>query len=184
MLENQSRYLGFGITALVINLVVVVPAIYRIVTKHIHEDNDGKGPIWDPEHRICSTWKVIRLLGKLIACLLDSIFDSIYFMRLKTKPRMIHVPKYVHVVQGFILFTGKFLKFRDTVINLISAILKDCFAAWAVRRIVRKEKDENFTVMGNYLMFLACFYLEDLGQLLCQECLRLIYGLCSIGSVS
>ena len=42
--------------------------------------------------------------------LFDSIMDFVYYIKLKTEPRLIHVPGYVHVVQGVLLYTCKYLQ--------------------------------------------------------------------------
>ena len=39
---------------------------------------------------------------------IDSLFDALYFVKLKTDWRMIHVPAWVHVAQAALLYTCKF----------------------------------------------------------------------------
>ena len=38
---------------------------------------------------------------------IDSLFDALYFVKLKTDWRMIHVPAWVHVAQAALLYTCK-----------------------------------------------------------------------------
>ena len=54
------------------------------------------------------------------------------------------------------------------------AIPKDLIAAWCTRKIIEDPKDDN-KAAKKYLMFLASFVMEDLGQVLCQESVEIIF---------
>ena len=64
----------------------------------------------------------------------------------------------------------------------ILAIVKDWFAAWATRQNIKCQADEpqSHEVFGKYIIFLASFLLEDLGQILCQESVEVILLLSSL----
>ena len=49
--------------------------------------------------------KTMAVLSPMITQCLDSIFDALYFIKLRTEPRLIHVPTRVHVVQAVLLYT-------------------------------------------------------------------------------
>ena len=68
--------------------------------------DNQKQAVWDSKSISSSAWKVLKLVAPMISCLLDSIFDGVYFIKLKTAARIIHVPAWVHVVQGLLLYTG------------------------------------------------------------------------------
>ena len=49
----------------------------------------------------------MSLATTLLAQVADSLLDGLYFVKLKTNPRLVHVPAWVHGVQGTLLFTCK-----------------------------------------------------------------------------
>ena len=50
------------------------------------------------------------ILLPVLLQVIDSLLDALYFIKLKTSYRIIHVPPLVHVLQAFLLFTCKLLR--------------------------------------------------------------------------
>ena len=108
-LSNSAVYSSIAIPALIFNVLVVGHQLGKILAKDIHDS-----AVWDSNSKVSSTWTVFKLVSSLIASLLDSVFDALYFIKLKTIPRMIHVPKGIHIVQGGLLYLGElFLLFKN-----------------------------------------------------------------------
>ena len=97
--------------AMLINVSLVVSALVRILVRDIHATKDSFGetkePVWQSDSKFSSAVRIFFLLSPLLSSLADSIFDGLYFVRLQTQPRMIHVPTGIHVVQGFLIYLGE-----------------------------------------------------------------------------
>ena len=57
------------------------------------------------------SWKslIVSIMATLLTQVADSLLDALYFIKLKTEPRLIHVPPSIVAFQGFLLFTCKLL---------------------------------------------------------------------------
>ena len=133
-MENKYVYYAIAVPAMVINVVYVLWNLIQILREDIHSttcrDSPGmkdwnnsidmvfgttlsarvhhqKQAIWESKSKLSSAWKVFLLVSPMMSCLLDSVLDGVYFITLKTTPRMIHVPAWVHILQGLLLYTGK-----------------------------------------------------------------------------
>ena len=126
--DNKGVYYAVAIPAMIINVVVVVWQLNQIRLKDIHattyrdstkmnkfeklfstSDRVGgtREPVWQSDSQLSSAFKVCLLVSTLISCVLDSIFDAIYYIKLKTVPRIIHVRTHIDFLQGFFLYLGE-----------------------------------------------------------------------------
>ena len=48
--------------------------------------------------------KLLSILSIMMAQIADSLLDALYFINLKSKPRLIHVPAHIPAVQGVLLY--------------------------------------------------------------------------------
>ena len=127
-MDNEWMHYAVAIPATIINIIVIGWQLYQILQKDIHartcrdstemnkleklltaSDRAGKpkSPVWKSDSKLSSGFQVLLLLSGLFVCLLDSIFDAVYYIRIGTVPRMIHVPPYVHIMQGVFLYVGQ-----------------------------------------------------------------------------
>ena len=65
-----------------------------------------------------SYWKLLLIILQFLIILLplviqvgDSLIDAVYFVELKSKSRLIHVPAFVQVIQGGLLYTCEYKRF-------------------------------------------------------------------------
>ena len=60
------------------------------------------------------SWKslIFSIMATLLTQVADSLLDALYFVKLKTEPRLIHVPPSIVAFQGVLLFTCKCLLYR------------------------------------------------------------------------
>jgi len=79
---------------------------------------------------------------------------------LKRKARLFHVPAWVHIIQGILLFTST---------------IKDAITAYLVSNMVKNQFDwftmkprDNEKTLTEQVIFLAGFIFEDIGQVLLQ----------------
>ena len=66
---------------------------------------------WRLETELSVVSKIFRsglALSTIVTQFLDSVFDGLYFIKLKSESRIVHVPGKIHFVQGFLLYTCKF----------------------------------------------------------------------------
>ena len=121
--DNQHVYYYTAIPAMVLNCLFVLCFLVVILRKDIHSTtyrdsyrenallipapiDNQKQAVWDSKSKLSSAWKILLLISPMISCLVDSVLDGLYFISLKTEPRIIHVPGWVHVIQGLLLYTG------------------------------------------------------------------------------
>ena len=116
-LDKSDIYYGVAIPAMIINVVLVGWKLVKILRKDIHVTNGPlkPKPVWRSNEKFSSSFRVFFLVSPLFTCLADSLFDSIYFIKLKTVARMILVPAWVHVVQGGLLYLGELIYFFKKV---------------------------------------------------------------------
>ena len=92
-------YYTMAIPAMVFNICLVLSALNRILRRDIHETEiDGQTPIWNSDSKLSSAVCVFSLVSTLLTAAADSLFDGLYFIKLKTVDRLIHVPTAIHVV--------------------------------------------------------------------------------------
>lgn len=103
-LNDYAIYYAIGIPAMIIDVAVVATYIARLSKNEILP-NKNLCDFDSTKTSFASFCKIGRLMSTITFSLLDSIFDALYFIRLKTEPRLIHVPAYVHVIQGGLLYT-------------------------------------------------------------------------------
>ena len=48
--------------------------------------------------------RLFSILATLMAQVADSLLDALYFIKLKSKSRIIHVPPHIQAIQGFLLY--------------------------------------------------------------------------------
>ena len=80
----------------------------------MHDDTEAKRrtiqskiKFWNPDERL-KCWKRFLLLAlPMLTQALDSVSDGLYFLNLKLEARLVHVPIWVHIFQGVLLFTCK-----------------------------------------------------------------------------
>ena len=127
-MDNKWIYYAVAIPSTVINILIIGWQMYQILQRDIHarmhrdssemnkfeklliaSDRVGKPkiPVWKSNSKFSSTVQVLLLLSSLFVCMLDSTFDAVYYIRLGTVPRMIHVPSYVAIMQGVFLYFGR-----------------------------------------------------------------------------
>ena len=105
--KKEKIYYGVACLAVFFNFLIVGWNISVFLRTKIHETNIHKlFPIWDSKSKFSSSTKVFFLLASLLASLIDSITDAMYYVRVKTVHTVIHVPTFVHVIQGILLYTG------------------------------------------------------------------------------
>ena len=68
----------------------------------------SKRHFWDREQRFRSWIRFLSLTSPMLTQVADSLTDGLYFVNLRLKPRLVHVPSWVHVVQGILLFTREY----------------------------------------------------------------------------
>lgn len=76
------------------------PEILTTRNRNVYGSKDAKKSIW-------SYKKLVEILVTLLSQIADSLLDALYFVKLKRKPRLIHVPSRIQVFQGFLLYTCK-----------------------------------------------------------------------------
>ena len=160
-IDNKWIYYAVAIPATTINILVVGWQLYQILQKDIHartyrdstemnklekilttSDRAGKPkiPVWKSDSKFSSAFEVLRLLSSMFVSMLDSIFDAVYYIRLWTMPRMIHVRSYVKIMQGVFLYIGRFctcvLQIKLSFSN-IERLLDKPTSSWDCRRIGR-----------------------------------------------
>ena len=69
----------------------------------------SKIDFWKTDKPIRCWWRFLLLASPMLTQVLDSVSDGMYFLNLKLKPRLVHVPAWVHVFQGILLFTCKLM---------------------------------------------------------------------------
>ena len=120
-LDKTEIYYAVAISAMIINFGVVGWRLVEILTYDIHvpvefDKNDSEWkPIWQSDSKLLSSWKVFKMVSCLFSCFADSLFDALYFIKLKTVPRLIHVPARIHVIQGGLLYLGELLSLLEIV---------------------------------------------------------------------
>ena len=67
----------------------------------------SKQDFWDEKDRFWSWVRFLLLTWPIMAQVADSLLDGYYFVNLKLKARLVHVPVWVHIIQGTLLFTCK-----------------------------------------------------------------------------
>ena len=114
-LSNSAIYNVIAIPAMIINIGLVYRKLVEIIKKDVRTNQD----LWNPNDSICKKAKSIFKIGLLLSstffCLVDSVFDALYFIKLKTVPRIIHVPAWIHVVQGVLLYSGELPLFFENL---------------------------------------------------------------------
>ena len=122
---NSTVFTAVGGLAALINVIVLVSGIYHIYKWST--DYDGHNWKAEPgsttmvttrnrnlygdrstEKSIWSYKKLVSILSTLMSQIADSLLDALYFVKLKTKPRLIHVPFHIQAFQGVLLYTCKF----------------------------------------------------------------------------
>ena len=53
--------------------------------------------------------KLMSILSTLMTQIADSLLDALYFVNMKRKPRLIHVPAYIQAFQGVMLYACEYL---------------------------------------------------------------------------
>ena len=71
----------------------------------------SKQEFWDKKDRIWSWVRFLKLASPIMFQVADSLKDGYYFVSLKLKARLVHVPAWVHIIQGTLLFTCKWCFF-------------------------------------------------------------------------
>ena len=51
--------------------------------------------------------KLFGILSTLMSQIADSLLDALYFVKMKSKPRLIHVPAHIQAIQGVLLYACK-----------------------------------------------------------------------------
>ena len=62
---------------------------------------------WDKKNRFRLWFRLLLLASPILTQVADSLTDGLYFVNLKLKARLVHVPAWVHIIQGTLLFTCK-----------------------------------------------------------------------------
>ena len=52
--------------------------------------------------------KLLSVLSVLMTQIADSLLDALYFVQIKSKPRLIHVPAHIQAFQGVLLYTCEY----------------------------------------------------------------------------
>ena len=146
----------------------------------------SKQEFWDKKNRFRSWIRFLLLASPILTQVADSLTDGLYFVNLKLKARLVHVPAWVHIIQGTLLFTCKWyffsvefdlrrILFQVPTLNF-SATIKDAITAYLVSNLVKNQFDwftmkpvDNKKTLTQQVIFLACFIFEDIGQVLLQE---------------
>ena len=66
---------------------------------------------WDKKNRFRLWFRLLLLASPILTQVADSLTDGLYFVNLKLKARLVHVPAWVHIIQGTLLFTCKWCFF-------------------------------------------------------------------------
>ena len=67
----------------------------------------SKQEFWDKKAPFWSWVRFLLLASPILTQVADSLTDGLYFVNLKLKARLVHVPAWVHIIQGTLLFTCK-----------------------------------------------------------------------------
>ena len=65
------------------------------------------GPVEDKRSffsRLMSYKRLLFILSTLMVQVADSLLDALYFIKLKSKSRLIHVPAHIQAIQGVLLY--------------------------------------------------------------------------------
>lgn len=126
--DNSTVYTVIGGLAAILNVGVLVSGIYNIYKWSLHDGQNWKAePGSKPdilitkdrnlygdnkaEKSIWSYKKLVSILSTLMSQIADSLLDALYFVKLKSKPRIIHVPLHIQAFQGVLLYTCELSQF-------------------------------------------------------------------------
>ena len=138
--DNSTVYTVIGGLAALLNVGVLVSGIYNIYKWSINDGQNWKAePGSKPDILITqdrnlygdkkakkSIWsykKLVSILTTLMSQIADSLLDALYFVKLKSKPRIIHVPLHIQAFQGVLLYTCELYIYKD--FRLISMKFSD-----------------------------------------------------------
>ena len=108
--DNKVLYYAIGSTAALVNIAALsigFLVIYKLTgEKVLNEANDSEiDEGW--KAKLTSFKKCFMILLPVMLQVMDSVLDALYFIKLKTSFRIIHVQPFVHVLQALLLFTCK-----------------------------------------------------------------------------
>lgn len=123
--DNSLAYTVVGGLAAILNVTVLASGIYHVYkwsvdydgnnweaepgskpttvttrNRNLYGDRTSKKSIW-------SYKKLASILSTLMSQIADSLLDALYFVKLKSKARLIHVPFHIQAFQGVMLYTCK-----------------------------------------------------------------------------
>ena len=110
--DYSGGYYAIGSIAAIVNLTSLLVGfhlIYKLMKQKGATDQltDAFSESGNLKTKICSFYRFFMIFLPVLLQAFDSVLDAVYFIKLKTGNRIIHVPLYIHVLQGFLLFTCK-----------------------------------------------------------------------------
>ena len=70
--------------------------------------------------------KLFSILTTLMTQIADSLLDALYFVQMKSKPRLIHVPAHIQAFQGVLLYTCEYQVQDEVQKSLLFSHTKRC----------------------------------------------------------
>ena len=105
--DTQGRYYAIGSVAAMINVTALSIGFYLILKltkeKKISDEATSEAKGW--KAKLMSFKESFMITLPVLLQVSDSLLDALYFIKLKTGHRIIHVPPAVHVIQALLLFT-------------------------------------------------------------------------------
>ena len=108
--DNKGLYYAIGSTAALVNIAALSIGFFviqKLAEEKVLTDQTNSEIVGGWKAKFASLKKVLMIILPVVLQVVDSLLDALYFIKLKTSNRIIHVPPFVHVVQALLLFTCK-----------------------------------------------------------------------------